>query len=399
MYALNSLANYIQTELNDIAQTLYTNNDITHKIVFYVTDSEQSYDDAFTNMEYAINDEIKYTPVLLKRVFSTKQDDYTFGKIVETYRLEVMAFITEKTSVELIFDTFTQEQNQTDYDVVEGVQVKKNHSMLIFTSLVNAKSGTNKHFIAYNYEFTWDYAIGSVMKDSTEIFIDNVSMGFLSFTLQNDKIAIPNIAYGTNVLASTNGMTFGLTLPIVKGDTNEAVKNKELFDDITLNRYNKQHTLTWVLDDYKTVEIPVVIRSGSVTYNINELISFTVILEQALPRTTVQIDSVSVPVLSFALQREHNVESIVSTDQVQSVAVSSGYTAIIRFAHDHTNATSRTLLNEVINNVLGSEHTLSLSIGATNTITFSDTVIIKSSSYQFEQTGELIYEITFVKVV
>ena len=34
-----------------------------------------------------------------------------------------------------------------------------------------------------------------------------------------------------------------------------------------------------------------------------------------------------------------------------------------------------------------------------NIITFSDTVILKGGTYQFEQTGELIYEATFVKVV
>lgn len=400
MLGLNELANYIQTRLNDIAETMYVNNDIVDKVVFYVTDSEQSYDDAFTNMEFQIDDEIKYTPVLLKRLFGTKQDDYVYGKFLETYRLEVLSFLSNKTSVELVFSEFTKEQNQTDFQTLaDGSGVKKSHGNLTFFQLVNAQSGTNAHFIAYNYEFSWDYVIGSVISDASRIFVDNVEIDFLGLAFQNDKISIPNIEYGTNTLASTNGMTYAFTFPILKGSSDMAVKNQELFDDIVLNRYNKAHTLKWQIDDYKSVTIPVSVRSGSVTYNRDDLISFTIVFEQALPRTTVSINGVSIPVLSFNLQRENNVESIVKATDVESVAVSSGYNAIIRFAHDHNIATSRTLLNDIMNSNLGSEYTLTVTVGDTNVITFTDTVILKGGTYQFEQTGELIYEATFVKVV
>lgn len=399
MYALNNLALYVQTELNDIAQAMYLNNDITHKIVFYVTDSEQNFDDVYTNMEYAVNDEIKYTPVLLKRIFATKQDDYVYGKFLETYRLEVLAYLSEKTSVELIFDRFTEEQNQGDYDIVEGSQVKKSHSLLSFSALVNAKSGTNAHFVAYNYEFTWDYVLGSVISDATSLSVDGVVLDFLGLAFQNEKVPVANISYGTNVLASTNGMTYAITFPILKGVSTQAVKNKELFDDITLNRYNKTHTLSWVIDDYKTVSITATVKSGTVVYNRDDLLSFVVVFEQALPRTTVTIDSVALPVLSFAFQRDNGVESIITTDSVKSALLHTGYTVTVKIAHDHSIAKSRALLTDLINPSLTSSYTLGFSIGSTNTIAFSDTVILKGGNYQFEQTGELIYEVTFVKVV
>lgn len=400
MLELNNLALYIQGRLNDIAETMYDNQDIIDKVVFYVTDSEQSYDDAFTDMEFKLNDEIKYTPVLLKRLFATKQDDYVYGKFLETYRLEIMAYLPFKTSVELVFDEFTKEQNTGDFETLaDGTQVKKKHGSLAFFQLVNAKSGTNVHFISYTYEFSWDYVIGSIISDASRLLVDDVEIDFLGLAFQNDKIAIPNVAYGTNVLASTNGMTYAFTFPVLKGDSTKALKNQELFEDIVLNRYNKTHTLQWIIDDYKSVTIPVAVRSGTVNYNRDDLISFSVVFEQALPRTTVSINGSTIPILSFNLQRENTVESIVKITDVESVAVSSGYNAIIRFAHDHDNATSRTLLSDIINGNLGSEYTLLVNVGSTNTISFSDTVILKGGTYQFEQTGELIYEATFVKVV
>ena len=194
-------------------------------------------------------------------------------------------------------------------------------------------------------------------------------------------------------------MTYAFTFPILKGSTAKALKNQELFDNIILNKYNKQHKLQLIIDDYKSVTLFVSVRSGTLSFNQDELVSFVIIFEQALPRTTVSINGVSIPILSFNLQRENTVESIVKATDVESVAVSSGYNAIIRFAHDHDNATSRLLLSDIINGNLGSEYTLLVNVGSPNTIEFSDTVILKGGTYQFEQTGELIYEATFVKVV
>lgn len=400
MFALNSLALYIQTELNNIAETLYDTSDIFDKVVFLVTDSEQSYDDAYTDMEFKDNDDIRFTPVLLKRLFATKQEDYVYGKYLETYRLEVLSFMSNKTSVEIIFDEFTKQQNQGDYQVLaDDTQVKKNHGKLSFVSLINAKSGTNNHFISYSYEFSWDYVIGSIISDASRLFIDGVEIDFLGIAFQNETIAIPNVAYGNNLLASTNGMNYAITFPILKGDSNQALINQELFDDITLNRFNKTHTLQWILDDYKTVNLTVSVRGGTVLYNRDDLVSFVVNFEQALPRTTIQLNSTTLPVLAFNLQRENNVESIVKTDSVESVAVSTGYNIIMKIAHDHTNALSRTLLSQVMNGVIGAEYNILVSVGSSDVISFTDTVILKGGSYQFEQTGELLYEVTFVKVV
>jgi hypothetical protein len=70
----------------------------------------------------------------------------------------------------------------------------------------------------------------------------------------------------------------------------------------------------------------------------------------------------------------------------------------MRVAHDHSIALSRTLLSQVMNGVIGTEYNISVAVGNQD-ITFGDTVILKGGTYQFEQTGELIYEVTFVKVV
>lgn len=389
MSKLNSLSNLIQGRLNDIAV------DLGHEIVFRVTDSEQTFDDFITEMEYEVGNNIKFTPVLLKRLFATKEEDYVYGKYIETYRLEVYGYQYDKNALEAIFDAYTLQENQDDYEILDNTQIKKNHGSLTFVGVHNAKSGTNRHFIHFTYEFTWDYVIGSVISDASRLFIDNVEIDFLGLAYQNDKVLIPNIAYGTNVLPSANGRTYAITFPVLKGTTSKALKNQELFDDITLNRYNKTHTLKWVVDDYKEVTLDVVVRGGSVAYNRDDLVSFVVTFEQALPRTVVRVDDADLPVLSFNFSREYNVESIVKVTDVEAVQVSTGFSVVMRIAHNGTTV-SNTLLNNIINNQLGTEHTINITIGE---LTATYDVVLVNGVYQFEQTAELLYEVTFVKVV
>lgn len=399
MSKLNSIASEIQAKLNDIAESLYDTQDITDKIVFLVTDSEQKFDDYTTQMEFKINDEIHYTPILIKRVLATKQDDYTYGKFIETYRLDILAYEDNKKSIESLFDAFTEQENINDYEINDGVQSKKNHGKILFQQTINAGSGKDRHYLYYSYDFTISTVIGSVVKESSNVTIDGIPMDFIAISFQNDKAQIPNIPYGTNTnLPSTNGRVVGLTLPIIRTGAS-AEKNKELFDDITLNRYNKTHTVEWSIDDYKTVAIEAVVRSGTVQYNNDELVNFVIILEQALPRTTFKIDGVSVPIVSLNFQRDYNVESITKTEEVESVAISSGINIIARIAHDHTIEKSRNILQELINHTIGTEYEVTITIGSINPITTTERCLIKNGSYSYDQTGELIYEVTFIKVV
>ena len=399
MSELNNLRSSVQAKLNDIAESLYDAQTITDKVVFLVTDSEQKFDDYTTQMEFKIDDEIHYTPILLKRVMATKQDDYTYGKYIESYRLDILAYEDNKNAIEAIFDAYTEQENINDYEINQGVQSKKNHGKILFQQTINAGSGKDRHYLYYSYDFTISTVIGSVVKESSTIIIDGVPQDFISLTFQNDKAQIPNIDYGTNTnLASTNGRVIGLTLPIIRTGE-QAEKNKELFDDITQNRYNKQHTIQWTIDDYKVVTIEAVVRSGTIGYNNDELINFVIIFEQALPRTTFQVDGVDIPILSLNFQRDYTVESITRTEELESVAISSGLNIVARIAHDHTIAKSREILAEIINHNIGTEYQVTTSVGTTNTITATNTCIIKNGTYSYEQTGELIYEVIFIKVV
>jgi len=399
MSELNNLRSSVQAKLNDIAESLYDAQTITDKVVFLVTDSEQKFDDYTTQMEFKIDDEIHYTPILLKRVMATKQDDYTYGKYIESYRLDILAYEDNKNAIEAIFDAYTEQENINDYEINQGVQSKKNHGKILFQQTVNAGSGKDRHYLYYTYDFTISTVIGSVVKESSTIKIDGVPQDFISLTFQNDKAQIPNIDYGTNTnLPSTNGRVIGLTLPIIRtGD--QAAKNQELFDDITQNRYNKKHTLEWTIDDYKVITIEAVVRSGTISYNNDELINFVIIFEQALNRTTFQVDGVDLPITTLNFQRDYNVESITKSEEVESFAVSSGINILARVAHDHTIAKSRQILDEIINHNIGTEYQVTITVGDTNPITTTETCIIKNGSYAYEQTGELLYEVTFVKVV
>lgn len=399
MSELNNLRSSVQAKLNDIAESLYDAQTITDKVVFLVTDSEQKFDDYTTQMEFKIDDDIHYTPILLKRVMATKQDDYTYGKYIESYRLDILAYEDNKNAIEAIFDAYTEQENINDYEINQGVQSKKNHGKILFQQTVNAGSGKDRHYLYYTYDFTISTVIGSVVKESSTIKIDGVPQDFISLTFQNDKAQIPNIDYGTNTnLPSTNGRVIGLTLPIIRTGE-QATKNQELFDDITQNRYNKKHTLEWTIDDYKVITIEAVVRSGTISYNNDELINFVIIFEQALDRTTFQVDGVDLPITTLNFQRDYNVESITKSEEVESFAVSSGINILARVAHDHSIAKSRQILDEIINHNIGTQYQVTITVGDTNPITTTETCIIKNGSYAYEQTGELLYEVTFVKVV
>lgn len=395
MSELNNLALTIQTDLNTIAKDAYDNQDITEKVVFLVTDNEQKFDAYFTQMEYVVGEDIAYTPILLKRTLATKQDDYTYGKFIESYRLEIMSYEKDKTALEWIFNAYTSQENINDYEVIGGVQVKKNHSKLLFQQLVNANSGKDEHFIYFVYDMTWSYVIGSVVKESSSIAIDGVTIDFIGIAYQNDKVQIANRDFGTNNdLPQTNGQTIALTLPIVKSGT-QAEKNKELFDDITIPRYNKTHTLSWTIDGYKTVTMEGVVRSGTVNYNNDELINFVIVFERALPRTIFKVDNVSLPILSLNFQREYNIESIVTAEEVENEVVSSGVSIIARIAHTDT-AKSEQLIEDILKNNLYNDYEVYIRVG---NVEETYPCKIRNGSYAYEQTGELIYEVTFVKGV
>ena len=386
MSVLNNLANYIQGELNDTATTLQ------HEVVFYVTENEQKYNDYITQMEYAVGNDITPTAVLLKRIFATKQDDYVYGKMLETYQLEVLAFESDKDKVEQIFYAFTVDQNTNDFDTT--LNLKKNHSHLTFVGLSNSKNGTNRHFISYRYEFTWDYVLGSIISDASTLTItglnSNNPIDFLGLAFTNDKISIPNKAYSpTQFLPSSNGQQLAITFPM-------NASTVSLFNAVVSDNYNNVYLLTWAITGFATVTLSMVLRGGTVNYNRDDLISFTATFEKALPRTTMLVDGADIPLLSFSFNRDYNVESIIKVEQVETRHVSSGATITARFAHDNS-AKSRELLGDILNHNL--DNIYALTVGVANITTHTDNYIIRSGNYQYEQSGELIYEITFVKVV
>lgn len=398
MSELNNLASIVQTKLNFIADAFFTTNQVTHKIVFRVTDSEQSFDDDITRMDFQ-GENISYTPILIKRVFATKQSDYVYGKYIETYRLEILSLETQKNDIETVFDEYSYQENENDYEIIEGVQIKKNNGKILFQGLSNAQSGTNKHFIIYNYEFTWNYIIGSMVKESSILKIDGIEIGFVGMAFTNDKSLVPNIPFGNNTLAQTNGQVLQVTLPLVQGTNSAALKNQELFDNITNRIYNKVHNIEFIIDEYKTIQFEAHVRDGQIRYNTDELISFTVTFERTLPRTVLTINGITIPILMFMVQREYTLENRVTVEEMQSVQTYSSFTINIRVAHDHNIEVSRTLLNDIINNNIGTEYTIVSSTGTTNTITGTYACFLQRGIYQYEQTGEIIYEANFVKKV
>jgi hypothetical protein len=169
-----------------------------------------------------------------------------------------------------------------------------------------------------------------------------------------------------------------------------------LFNAVVSDNYNTVYLLTWAITGFATVTLSMVLRGGTVNYNRDDLISFTATFEKALPRTTMLVDGADIPLLSFSFNRDYNVESIIKVEQVETRHVSSGATITARFAHDNSTK-SRELLSDILNHNL--DNIYALTVGVANITTHTDNYIIRSGNYQYEQSGELIYEITFVKVV
>jgi hypothetical protein len=304
----------------------------------------------------------------------------------------VLAFEIDKDKVEQIFYAFTVDQNTNDFDTT--LNLKKNHSHLTFVGLSNSKNGTNRHFISYRYEFTWDYVLGSIISDASTLTItglnSNNAIDFLGLAFTNDKISIPNVDFGNNTLSSTNGQQLAITFPI-------NASTLGLFNEIIANTYNKRYTITWTIVGFGSpVVLEMILRGGTVNYNRDDLISFTATFEKALPRTLMLVNSADIPLLSFSFNRDYNVESIVKVEQVESRHVSTGATITARFAHDKSTQ-SNLLLSDILNHTL--DRIYALTVGVDGLSLHTGNYIIRSGNYQYEQSGELIYEITFVKVV
>ena len=138
------IAANVQSDLNDIAVALKDATTISNKVVFYVTPNIMEYD-RLTEMEYAVNDDIIYTPILLKRVSSSMQDDFVQGTYTEAFICEILAFEDDKDAVEAIFNQYVYNESVTDSKTIaEWTVLKARTSGLTFLNTQEIGDGEDK---------------------------------------------------------------------------------------------------------------------------------------------------------------------------------------------------------------------------------------------------------------
>lgn len=388
------IAAVIQTDLNAIAVSLYNAATITTKVVFYITPNIQEYD-RLVEMEYEVNDDIIYTPILLKRVSSSIQDDFVQGTYTEAYICEVLAFESGKDAVESIFNQYSYNETVTDSKVIgEWTVLKSRTSQLKFVNTYPATDGSDEERVHYMFDFTWQFVLGGIMDSASTFTIGGNAIDVLNVSFSSDKLAIGNIAFAdTNVLPlGATGFTLSLTIP-----AQNLTANKALFEDLLSKKFNKSYAIEWTITNFHTQSYTMIMRSGTVNYVRDQLISYTLTFEEALARTSITVDTLVLPVLSFTYTR--NVKTAANADgtEVKNTPQETGYIINAKFGYISSSAKSRELLQAILDkNYMLNTYTIALTIAGGVTKTY--TTYLAGGSYSFEQTGELMYDCTFVEV-
>lgn len=390
---VSQIALEVQSNLNTIAQELYEAETITNQVVFYVTADTSTYN-RITEGEFSVGLDIPYTPVLLKRVSSGMQDDFVQGIYRDSYVCELLGYEDDKTSLEKIFSQYVYDETETDSKTIGSWTVLKAYTQdVTFVNTVNATDGTNRERIVYMFSFTWDFIIGGISDSASNFTINGSAIDVVGVSYISDKISIANIPYGTNVrpLGST-GFTLSLTIPMIDSTT-----NKNLFADLVSKSFNKSYTVAWTITGYGSVSYSMTLVRGSVNYQRDQLISYTVTFEEALARTTFTVDSVSLPVLAMTYSRKSTPANNADGTEIKTTLTDSGYSIMATFAYDSTVAKNVELLQAILN----SDYMLStyeINIGVTGGISETYTCYMLDGTYHYDQTGELSYQCTFVEV-
>jgi len=388
---LNDIASALQTKLNTISDTLYTATTITHKVVFRVVASPQDYE-KITEMEFDTDDEIQFTPILVKQVFSTMNEDFTQGIYEDGYLLEIYGYEKDHDDLQVIFNTFTYNENAVNWETISGWYIQKNTGKITYVNTFTDTSGDNLPRVLYSLDIRWQFVLGGINQSTATLSIGGNLIDYIALSYTSDKLVIPNIAYGSSNSKPTGatGFTLSVTIP-AQNSTN----NKNLFADLASKNYNRSYAVVLTIPNFATLTYTMVLKSGVMNFSRDELISYTATFEEALPRTTITINSVSLPVIQFAMERRVNVAPKSTDVEEKNIPIGTSYIFTIRFGYDSTVSLSRQLLETILTSTyLNTTYTLGITVTSITAVSYS--VMLINGKYDFENTGELSYECTFV---
>lgn len=388
---LNEIAAVIQTKLNTIADTLYTAETITNKVVFRVVSSPKDYE-KITEMELDTNENIQFTPILVKQVFSTMNEDFTQGVYEDGYLLEIYGYEKDHNDMQTIFDLFTYNENAVNWETISGWYIQKNTGKITYINTFTDTSGDNLPRVLYSMDLRWQYVLGGINQSNTTLSIGGSLIDYIGLSYTSDKIVLPNVSYGSSNVRpnGATGFTLRVTLP-----AQNVTANKNLFTDLASKTYNRSYAIILTIPNFATLTYNMVLKSGSMNFVRDQLISYDVVFEEALARTDIQINGVTLPIIQFAMERRNQVVSKTTDLEEKNISTGTSYIFTIRFGYDSTSTTSRDLLNAILtSNYLSTIYTLSMTVTSITPVAYL--VMMINGKYDFESTGELTYECTFV---
>jgi len=393
MYLTHSeISAVVQSKLNAIATSLFTATTITNKVVFKCAANLDEYH-KLTEMEYTTGDNIRYTPLLLVSAGSTMQDDFTSGLYVEQFVMRIYAQGKDKQSIETIFDKYSYDENEDNYEVITTWAVKKNTGRLQFVRNHQDTSGDNIERIEYMISFTWEFILGGQLAhDNVTLSIGGNLIDYLGINFSTDKLTIANVAYGSSNVRpiGATGFVLSATIP-----AQNITANKNLFADLASKTYNRTYAIILTMPNFHTFTQTMVLKRGTMNYTRDQLISYTVTFEEALPRTLITVNSVNVPVMSFSIDRMNRQEPVSTDINVKNVALDTTFIINMKVAYDSNNLTTRNLLDAILRSTF-LETTYSIQVDVTSMSPVIYFVSLLSGKYYFDQTGELFFDCVFV---
>lgn len=236
----------------------------TTDLEFRITDERQEFD------TYKKND--KYIAGIVVQLLSNYLYDEV-GNRVTSFQIEFEGKNKDFTAFKEVLETFPN--NETFDDIVIYSQKP------VFDEFV--ETGGSKKFKA-RLGFQFVEVIGAESGKTTRIKVDDVEIPITEILFRKDKSIVNNVTYGDNNDVKLINEVLTITIPVVN-----TLKVKELLLDVLDDSYNKKYTIEWTIGGIvKTASFTS--RGGFLNpKNTPEPMTFSIILERALPRKKFQV--------------------------------------------------------------------------------------------------------------
>ena len=377
--SLNQIKTYLQGQLNTVSLSL------EYDLDFILGDDYLKYLKRIKNADGSY-----YVPGVVSLINKPVMVD-DVGLLVSSYELVLYGFKDTKEQLDTILDNLTDGgsfvfDSNTAYAYFGTVQKESQAS----------NDGNADSRVIYTLDVELHVVVGSLPSNlsKVEILDDEkyVKIPYTSVQFKKDKALTLNTTYSdSNDSIKLVTDTLQLEMPIIS--TNAVLL--DLLANVLDSSYNKKYTLKWTLTSGITKEWDVILKVGWINYIDNpNPITFGVILERALPRKTITVDSVALPCIQFTVENNTvNSEAIVnSTSKLnESTAVSSSLSITALFSYDESEKADE-IIDEMNGVTQNTTFEVSYDIGEN---TYTHNMYVLRCNVSALESGDMSYQVTF----